>query len=30
MKFEDKEFIDINDLVGMNVILPWTYIGHDG
>ena len=27
MKFEDKEFIDINDLIGMNVILPYTYLG---
>lgn len=27
MKFEDKELIDINDLIGMNVILPWTYLG---
>ena len=27
MKFEDKELIDINDLIGMNVILPWTVLG---
>jgi len=27
MKFEDKELIDINDLIGMNVILPWIYLG---